>query len=131
MGYIRIRRSRWNCRFTTGRKKRCFRVVSDISGGTSLPIGGESTHAVLTGHRGLPSKMLFTDLDELEQGDIFLYLYIGRNAGLSGRPDPHGIAGGYRCTEYHNGKGLCDTCDLYAICGEHSQVISAGNPYPL
>ncbi|MGI6206102.1 MAG: class C sortase [Anaerovoracaceae bacterium] len=39
--------------------------------GTSLPIGGESTHAVLAGHRGLPSAKLFTDLDQLETGDVF------------------------------------------------------------
>ena len=39
--------------------------------GSSLPIGGESTHAVLTGHRGLPSATLFTDLDRLVQGDMF------------------------------------------------------------
>lgn len=40
--------------------------------GTSLPIGGESTHAVLAGHRGLPSAKIFTDLDQMEIGDIFL-----------------------------------------------------------
>ena len=40
--------------------------------GTSLPIGGTSTHAVLAGHRGLPSAKLFTDLDRLQKGDIFL-----------------------------------------------------------
>ena len=40
--------------------------------GTSLPIGGESTHAVLAGHRGLPSAKLFTDLDQIEIGDVFL-----------------------------------------------------------
>lgn len=40
--------------------------------GSSLPIGGESTHAVLSGHRGLPSARLFTDLDELVVGDTFL-----------------------------------------------------------
>ena len=39
--------------------------------GTSLPVGGESTHCVFSGHRGLPSAKLFTDLDELEQGDEF------------------------------------------------------------
>lgn len=42
---------------------------------TSLPIGGESTHAILTGHRGLPSATLFTDLDQLKEGDMF-YLHI-------------------------------------------------------
>lgn len=40
--------------------------------GTSLPVGGESTHCVLSGHRGLPSARLFTDLDELKVGDTFM-----------------------------------------------------------
>lgn len=42
---------------------------------TSLPIGGESTHCVLTGHTGLPSAELFTRLDELDIGDIF-YIHV-------------------------------------------------------
>lgn len=40
--------------------------------GSSLPIGGESSHSVLSAHRGLPSASLFTDLDRLEVGDHFL-----------------------------------------------------------
>lgn len=39
--------------------------------GTSLPVGGESTHCVVSGHRGLPSAKLFTDLDRLVVGDLF------------------------------------------------------------
>ncbi|WP_295067232.1 class C sortase [Ruminococcus sp.] len=39
--------------------------------GTSLPIGGAGTHSVMSGHRGLPSARLFTDLDKMELGDIF------------------------------------------------------------
>ncbi|MCD8074678.1 MAG: class C sortase [Lachnospiraceae bacterium] len=39
--------------------------------GTSLPVGGESTHCVLSGHRGMPSALLFTNLDKLEIGDTF------------------------------------------------------------
>ncbi|ABS23337.1 class C sortase [Bacillus cytotoxicus] len=38
---------------------------------SSLPVGGKSTHTVLTGHRGLPSAKLFTDLDKLVEGDLF------------------------------------------------------------
>ncbi|TVT27050.1 class C sortase [Salinicoccus cyprini] len=38
---------------------------------TSLPVGGENTHSVLTAHRGLPDKKLFTDLDDMEIGDVF------------------------------------------------------------
>lgn len=43
--------------------------------GTSLPIGGDSTHCVLSGHTGVPGNMLFTDLDKLEIGDKF-YLHV-------------------------------------------------------
>lgn len=43
--------------------------------GTSLPIGGESTHAVLTAHRGLPSAKLFTNIDSLKEGDLF-YIHV-------------------------------------------------------
>lgn len=39
--------------------------------GSSLPVGGEGTHAVLIGHRGLPSSKLFSDLPDLEAGDMF------------------------------------------------------------
>lgn len=39
--------------------------------GSSLPVGGESTHCVISGHRGLPSAKLFTNLDKLTEGDIF------------------------------------------------------------
>lgn len=43
--------------------------------GTKLPIGGESTHSVLSAHRGLPSARLFTDIDQMERGDKF-YIHI-------------------------------------------------------
>ena len=39
--------------------------------GSSLPVGGEGTHAVISAHRGLPSAALFTDLDQLAEGDYF------------------------------------------------------------
>ena len=53
-------------------------VLKEAAGhleGSSLPVGGENTHAVISAHRGLPSAALFTDLDKLEEGDYFL-LYI-------------------------------------------------------
>lgn len=40
--------------------------------GTSLPVGGVGTHSVISGHRGLPSAKLFTDIDQLVEGDTFL-----------------------------------------------------------
>lgn len=45
--------------------------------GTSVPIGGKSTHAIITGHRGLPQAELFTDLDQIEIGDVF-YIHVLR-----------------------------------------------------
>ncbi len=45
--------------------------------GSSLPIGGEGNHAVISAHRGLPSSKLFTNLDQLECGDIFILSVLG------------------------------------------------------
>ncbi len=50
------------------------RVLSSGAGhleGTSFPVGGEGTHSVISAHRGLPSARLFTNLDQLEEGDTF------------------------------------------------------------
>ena len=46
--------------------------------GTSLPVGGESTHSVLSAHRGLPHAKLFTDLDKMEVGDTFTITILGQ-----------------------------------------------------
>lgn len=43
---------------------------------TSLPVGGTDSHCVLTGHTGMPSSMLFTDLDKMEEGDMFYIKYL-------------------------------------------------------
>ena len=43
--------------------------------GTSLPVGGESTHAVLSAHSGMASSKLFSDIDQLEKGDVF-YIHV-------------------------------------------------------
>lgn len=45
--------------------------------GTSLPVGGENTHCVLSGHRGLPGSSLFTRLDEIKEGDLFFLSVMG------------------------------------------------------
>ena len=45
--------------------------------GSSLPVGGESSHTVISAHRGLPSAKLFTDLDQLKDGDLFYFNVCG------------------------------------------------------
>ena len=49
--------------------------------GSSLPVGGKSTHAVLTGHRGLVEALMFTRLDEMEEGDFFYIEVMGETLG--------------------------------------------------
>ena len=49
--------------------------------GSSLPVGGKNTHAVITGHRGLVDAMMFTRLDEMRVGDYFYIEVMGRTLG--------------------------------------------------
>ena len=60
-----------------GTSEGVLQVAAGHYEGSSLPIGGESTHAIITGHRGLPSAKLFTDLDRLETGDVFYLKTLG------------------------------------------------------
>ena len=77
MGYIRIPQIDVELPIYHGTEEKVLQSGVGHFEGTSLPVGGESTHTVLTGHRGLPSKLLFTDLDELEEGDIFYIKILG------------------------------------------------------
>ncbi len=71
MCYIDIPRVNVNLPVYHGTSEATMQVAVGHLEGTSLPVGGESTHCVLTGHRGLPTARLFTDLDQLQIGDIF------------------------------------------------------------
>ena len=77
MGYIRIPKIQVELPIYHGTEEKVLQSGVGHFWGTSLPVGGESTHAVLTGHRGLPSKILFTDLDKLGQGDVFYICILG------------------------------------------------------
>lgn len=52
-------------------------IGATVLQGTSQPVGGESTHSVISAHRGLPEKQLFTDLPDLENGDVFVLTILG------------------------------------------------------
>ena len=71
MGYIRIPKINVEIPIYHGTSESVLQAGVGHFWGTSLPVGGESTHTVLTGHRGLPTKTLFTNMDKLEIGDIF------------------------------------------------------------
>ena len=71
MGYIEIPKLGCSLPIYHGTDEAVLQVGVGHIEGSSLPVGGEGTHCVLSGHRGLPSARLFTDLDRLEPGDVF------------------------------------------------------------
>ena len=72
MGYIEIPEISCSLPIYHGTSDAVLQVAVGHLDWSSLPVGGESTHCVLSGHRGLPSAKLFTNLDKLQEGDIFL-----------------------------------------------------------
>ena len=78
MGYIDIPKISVQLPIYHGTSEGVLQVAVGHVEGTSLPTGGESTHAVFSAHRGLPSARLFTDLDKLAIGDTFTVTVIDR-----------------------------------------------------
>ena len=72
MGYIEIPEIDVSLPIYHGTEDPVLQVAVGHLEWSSLPVGGESTHCVLSGHRGLPSAKLFTNLDKLREGDTFL-----------------------------------------------------------
>ncbi len=73
MGYIEIPSIKVALPIYHGTDEAVLQVAVGHLEWTSLPVGGESTHCVVSGHRGLPSAKLFTDLDQMQVGDIFIF----------------------------------------------------------
>lgn len=71
MGYVQIASIGVNLPIYHGTEEEVLQIAVGHVAGSSLPVGGERTHAVLSGHRGLPSAKLFSDLDKLTEGDTF------------------------------------------------------------
>ena len=78
MGYISIPKLGVELPLYHGVSAQVLNVACGHLEGTSLPIGGESTHSVLSAHRGLPHARLFTDLDMMEVGDTFQITVLDR-----------------------------------------------------
>ncbi len=78
MGYITIEKIGVELPIYHGTSDAVLQVAAGHLEGTSLPVGGESTHAVISAHRGLPSAKLFTNLDQLEVGDTFTITVLDR-----------------------------------------------------
>lgn len=72
MGYIEIPNIKISIPVYHGTSEATLQIAIGHLEWSSLPVGGKSTHCVLSGHRGLPSAKLFTDLDKLVVGDVFV-----------------------------------------------------------
>lgn len=83
--------------------------------GSSLPVGGESTHCVVSGHRGLPSATLFTNLDKVQEGDLFMFHIL--NETLTYEVDQIRIVEPY------------DTKDLQIVAGKDLATMVTCTPY--
>lgn len=78
MGYITIEKIKVQLPIYHGTSDKVLNSAVGHVEGSSLPVGGKSTHAILSAHRGLPSAKLFTNLDKLEEGDIFTIRILDR-----------------------------------------------------
>ena len=79
MGHIEIEKLGVDLPIYHGTEDSVLQVGAGHVPGSSLPTGGAGTHTILSGHRGLPSAKLFTNLDELEEGDRFVLHVLDRD----------------------------------------------------
>ena len=78
MGYISIDKIGVELPLYHGTSESVLGVAAGHIEGSSFPIGGENTHAVVSAHRGLPNATLFTHLDRMEVGDTFEFTFLDR-----------------------------------------------------
>ena len=78
MGYVSIPKLGVELPLYHGISSEVLNIACGHLEGTSLPVGGENTHCVLSAHRGLPHAKLFTDLDKMEVGDTFTITVLNR-----------------------------------------------------
>lgn len=78
MGYVTIEKLGVELPIYHGTSEGVLQVAAGHLEGSSLPVGGEGTHSVLSAHRGLPSARLFTNLDKMEAGDTFTVTVLDR-----------------------------------------------------
>jgi len=117
MGYISIPSINVNLPIYHGTSDEVLQIAAGHLAGSSLPVGGESTHSIISGHRGLPSAKLFTDLDKLVVGDTFVISILNEN--LTYRVDQIKVVLPEDTSELTitNGKDYCTlvTCTPYGI----------------
>ena len=117
MGYIEVPKIDCSLPIYHGTDEGALQIAIGHLEGSSLPVGGKSTHCVRTGHRGLPSARLFTDLDQMEEGDIFILNILGRKLAYEVDQIKVVLPEEMSDLEIEEGKDLCTlvTCTPYGI----------------
>ena len=117
IGYIEIPSIGCSLPIYHGTDEAVLQIAVGHIAGTSLPVGGQGTHCALSGHRGLPSAKLFTDLDKMVAGDIFVLRVLDET--LTYEVDRILIVEPYEmdALEIEAGKDYCTlvTCTPYGI----------------
>ena len=117
IGYIEIPQIKVSLPIYHGVDEAVLQIAVGHIEGSSLPTGGSGTHCVISGHRGLPSASLFTNLDELVEGDVFMMRILDET--LTYEVDQIRIVEptDLSSLEIEEGKDLCTlvTCTPYGI----------------
>lgn len=117
MGYIEVPKIDCSLPIYHGTDEGALQIAIGHLEGSSLPVGGKSTYCVLSGHRGLPSARLFTDLDQMEEGDVFVLNVLGRKLAYEVDQIKVVLPDEMSDLEIVQGKDLCTlvTCTPYGI----------------
>ena len=117
MGYIEIPKIACSLPVYHGTDEGALQIAIGHLEGSSLPVGGKSSHCVLSGHRGLPSARLFTDLDQMEEGDTFILNILGHKLAYEVDQIKVVLPEKMSDLEIQEGKDLCTlvTCTPYGI----------------
>ena len=117
MGYIEIPKIACSLPVYHGTDEGALQIAIGHLEGSSLPVGGKSSHCVLSGHRGLPSARLFSDLDQMEEGDTFILNILGHKLAYEVDQIKVVLPEEMSDLEIQEGKDLCTlvTCTPYGI----------------
>lgn len=117
MGYLKIAEIHVSLPVCHSAEEAVLQVAVGHIEGSSLPVGGEGTHCLLSGHTGLPERKLFTDLDRLETGDTFQIVTLGRTLTYEVDDIRTVLPWELESLVIEEGKDLCTliTCTPYGI----------------
>lgn len=117
MGYVNIPKIKVSLPIYHGTDEATLQIAIGHVAGTSLPVGGPGTHCVISGHTGLPSAKLFTDIDQLEVGDHFTLEVLDQTLTYEVDQINVVLPDELEDLEIEEGKDLCTlvTCTPYGI----------------